>query len=368
MKREHFLLSIFFLIAGAFFYLFYRLVIPFFAPICWAAVLVIIFHPLYKRVAGKVRSPGLASLLLCLFIIILIIGPIAYLFSALVQEAADAVAKVNAMYRAGEFDNILSFNVPFLDAVRDKLSQYYDLSKVNLNQLIKDSIDKVGGVIIGQTTWLIANGTKTLFYFAIMLFTMYYFFKDGELIIRRLKRLMPLSQDRIDKTFKQLHDVIQATMYGGVVVALIQGLLGGILFAVFGIPSAVFWGAIMALLSIIPFLGAFIIYIPAGIILIIGGAYIKGLVVIIIGTVIISQIDNVLRPYFISGRTCLHPLMLFFAIMGGISVFGLLGVVLGPLVAAVFITVLDVLDYRLHVVDNEEDMAEMEQETKTQGE
>jgi len=258
------------------------------------------------------------------------------------------VTKVNAMYKSGELDNILAFDVPWIDAVKKKLNQYYDLSQINLNELIKDSIDKVTGIIFNQTSWLITNATKTVFYFILMIFTMYYFFKDGESIVHKMKRLMPIPPEQVEITFAHLRDVIQATMYGGVVVALIQGLLGGILFAIVGIPSAVFWGAIMAFLSIIPFLGAFIIYVPAGIILLLGGSYVKGIVVIAVGTIVISQSDNLIRPYLISGRTAMHPLMLFFAILGGIALFGLLGVIVGPLIAAVFVTLLRIFEFKLH--------------------
>jgi len=348
MKREHLLVALFLLITGAFVYLFYRIIIPFFVPICWAAVLVILFFPLYDKVRTKVKSKRLASMLLCLFIVVLIIGPITYLFAALVKEAADAVAKVNAMYKDGQLDKFLAIDLPWVNAIKAKLSQYYDLSQINLDQLIKDSMNKVSGAILNQTSWLIANATKGVFYFILMIFTMYYFFKDGEGIIRQLKRLMPIPPVQVELMFNQLRDVIQATMYGGVVVALIQGLLGGTLFAVMGISSAVFWGAIMAFLSIIPFLGAFIIYVPAGIILIAGGSYIKGIVVIAVGIIVISQIDNVLRPFLISGRTAMHPLMLFFAIMGGIALLGLLGVVVGPMIAAVFITLLKIFEFKLH--------------------
>ncbi len=348
MKREYLLVALFFLIAAVIFYLFYRMIIPFFAPITWAAVFVIIFFPLYQWVLRKVRSKGLASLIMCLFIIILIIGPIAYLFAALVKEAADAVTRVNDMYRNGELDKILTIDFPWVNIVKEKLSRYYDLSQVNLDQLIKDSIDKVSGVILSQTSWLITNATKTIFYFFLMIFTMYYFFKDGERIIDKIKRLMPISSQQVEVIFDQLRDVIQATMYGGVVVAMIQGLMGGIMFAAFGIPSAIFWGAIMAFLSIIPFLGAFIVYVPAGIILLLGGSYVKGILIIVLGAAIISQSDNVLRPYLISGRTAMHPLMLFFAIMGGIALFGILGLVVGPLIAAIFVTLLRIFEFKLH--------------------
>lgn len=348
MKSEHILVSMFFLVTAIVFYLFYQLIIPFFAPMAWAAVFAILFFPLYEKVLHVVKSRGLSSLLLCIVIIILIIGPVTYLFVALVSEAANAVAKVNDMIKSGELEQMLSFDVPWFQAAKEKLSQYYDLSKINLDQIIKQSMESVSGVILNQTSWLITNTTRLVFYFLLMVFTLYYFFKDGEVIVQKAKRLMPLTAEQIDLTFRQLHDVIQATMYGGVVVALIQGLIGGILFAIVGIPSAIFWGAIMAFLSVIPFVGAFIIYIPAGLILIIAGAYIKGIVVIAIGSIVISQIDNVLRPFLISGRTSMHPLLLFFTILGGIYLFGLLGVVLGPIIAAVFVTMLKIFELKLH--------------------
>ncbi|HDL00935.1 MAG TPA: AI-2E family transporter, partial [candidate division Zixibacteria bacterium] len=138
------------------------------------------------------------------------------------------------------------------------------------------------------------------------------------------------------------------TMYGGLTVALLQGLLGGIMFAIAGIPSAIFWGVVMAFLSIIPFVGAFVIFIPAGLILILGGAYLKGILIIVIGSIVISQIDNVVRPLLIAGKACMHPLLLFFALMGGVYLFGLLGIILGPLIAAVFVTLITIFEYKLH--------------------
>ena len=120
------------------------------------------------------------------------------------------------------------------------------------------------------------------------------------------------------------------------------------MFWIFDFTSPVFWGAVMALLSIIPIVGAFVVYIPAGLILMIGGSFLQGFLIIGIGILIISQVDNVLRPLMISGRTSIHPLLLFFSILGGISLFGLLGLILGPLIAAVFMTLLQILEYKLH--------------------
>lgn len=348
MKKEYFLISLFFLVSAAIFYLFYQIIVPFFVPIAWASVLVILFFPLYERVLKRVRRKWLASVLVCFFIVVLIIGPITYLMVALVNEAADAVSKVNTLQKSGELDKLLDFNIPWLESMKVRLSEYYDISKINLDEIARDAINRVSGVVVRQTTWLITNGTRTVFYFGLMLFTMYYFFKDGLNLVNRIKRLMPLTPSQVSSAFTQLRDVIQATMYGGVLIAIIQGILGGLLFLVVGIPSPVFWGAIMAFLSIIPVVGAFIVYIPAGIILILGGYYLKGILVILIGTLVISQVDNVLRPQLISGKTSLHPLLLFFTIMGGIAVFGLLGVVVGPMIAAGFTILLRVFEMRLH--------------------
>lgn len=351
MKRDHVLISLFFLISAIFFYLFYRIIIPFFVPIAWAAVFVILFNPLYKRLVPKVRREGLASVLMCGIILLLIIGPVGYLGVQVVSEAAQAVTRINEMYKSGELDQMFTFDAPWIRAVIDWVSQYYDLSQIDIGAIARDAANAISTILVAQTSNLITNGAQMLFYFVLMFFTMYYFFMDGGRVIDRIRALLPLSSDQIDLTFKQLRDIIQATMYGGLVVAGLQGVIGGIVFWAVGIPSAVFWGCIMAFLSIIPIVGAFIVYIPAGIILIILGHWVKGLIVIILGSVVISQIDNVLRPLLISGKAAMHPLLLFFSIMGGIPLFGLLGIIIGPIIAAVFVTLLRVFETRLKEED-----------------
>ncbi len=354
MKREYLSVSVFFLLAALFTYLFYRIIIPFFVPIAWAAVFAILFFPAYEKLKVKLKSPGLTSVLICLMIVLLIIGPITYLFVALVDEAASAVARMNELYKSGQLDNLLSFDLPWIDTVRQKLSGYFDLSKVNLDEIVLDAVNNVSSLILNQTSWLVANGTKAVFYFILMFFTLYYFFKDGERLVAKIKRLMPYKPHEVDNTFHRLSEVIHATMQGGVVVAALQGVLGGILFAIMGISSPIFWGAIMAFLAIIPIVGASIVYIPAGIILIIGGSYIKGIIVIAVGSLVISQTDQVVRPWLISGRAEMHPLLLFFSIMGGIMLFGLLGLVMGPIIAAVFVTVIKDVEDKLHSNDKVE--------------
>lgn len=353
MKKESFLIALFVAVTAAIFYLFYQIVIPFFVPICWAAVFSILFYPLYERLLTRIKRKGITSAIVCFLIVVLIIAPLAYLFVALVNEAVMAVGKINEMYKSGKLQELLDVNIPLLNTMSEKLADYFDLSKVDFSELAKDAVNKVSGTVVSQTTWLIANFTKAIFYFALMVFTMYYFFKEGETIICKLKRLVPMTVQQVNITFSQLRDIIQATMYGGLAIALLQGIMGGIMFWAVGIPSPVFWGAIMAFLSIVPLVGAFLVYVPAGLLLIISGSYVKGLMVILIGSIVISQVDNVIRPFLIAGKTAMHPLLLFFCILGGIYVFGMLGIVLGPMIGAVFMALVDIMDMSLHPEDGE---------------
>ena len=347
MDRQYISISFFIALAVLIFYLGYLLLAPFFVPIAWAVVLAILFHPLYDRWLPKIQRPGLTSLTICLLIIILIIGPITYLGLALVEEVADAVSNVNDLYATGELQRILHVKLPWLEAVKGNLSSYFDVSKVDVNELAKDAIDKIGRMVVNQTTSLLTNVTQAVIYFLMMIFATYYLLKDGHVVVTRLRKFMPMTDDQTETVFNRLRDVIYATMYSGAVIALLQGLMGGMLFWIVGIPSALFWGAIMAFLSILPFIGAFIIYIPAGLILIVSGSYIKGIIVLVFGTLIVSQVDNFLRPYMVSGKTSLHPLILFFAIAGGVALFGLVGIVVGPLVAAMFMTLVEIIEMKV---------------------
>ena len=136
--------------------------------------------------------------------------------------------------------------------------------------------------------------------------------------------------------------MINATIYGGILIAVIQGLLGGLSFWILGIPSPVFWGTAMAFLSFIPLGGTALIWAPAAILLFIQGAFLKGIILLMIGIFIISMVDNFLRPFFVGTRTNIHPLLLLFAVLGGIQVFGMIGLVAGPLIVVLCITIIEI--------------------------
>jgi predicted PurR-regulated permease PerM len=234
--------------------------------------------------------------------------------------------------------------------IQNRLSPYVDLSQLDLKVIIENSLKTVSKIALSQTTQILANTGRTLFQFGLMLFFTFFLFRDGQILFGQIKSVIPMTEKQADETVDHLKNVIQGTMYGGVVVALIQGLLGGILFLIMGLPSPVFWGTFMAFLAFIPILGPFLIYIPAGIILMATGSMVKGILLIVIGVGAVSQIDNFLRPYLVSGQTGMHTMLLFVSIMGGVAMFGLLGIVLGPFIAAVFVSMFDI--FRLKLTEN----------------
>lgn len=343
MKSEYILTALFFLIVAIFFYLFYQLMVPFFTPIAWAAILVIVFYPVYGWLQRRIKSPSLASLVASVLMFIIIIGPSIYLMASLVGETANLLQLVNEAYQNGTLKDYLTMHIPFVDSIKNKLSDYPQLANVDFESIIKDAVSTITKAIGAQATTVIANISKSLFYFVLMLFSMFYFFRDGDYIVDFLKKITPLKRDQVSILYKHMKEVIEGTMYGGLVIAILQGLLGGILFAIMGISSPVLWGSVMAFLAFIPVVGPSLVYIPAGIIMLLTGSPIKGIIILAVGAGI-SQTDNFLRPHLFSGKTEMHTLLMFFSIMGGIVMFGLLGIVLGPLIAAVFVSLLKVFE------------------------
>ncbi len=171
---------------------------------------------------------------------------------------------------------------------------------------------------------------------------MYYLFRDGERIRAALRDALPLETSQAHEIFLRTRDVISASIYGVLVIAAIQGALGGLAFWVLGLPSPLVWGVVMMFMSLIPVLGSFIVWIPAAIYLLATGEIWQGVVLIVWGALVIGSVDNFLRPKLVGEKTRLHELLIFFSVLGGLQVFGVLGLVLGPVVVAVALALLDV--------------------------
>jgi predicted PurR-regulated permease PerM len=176
----------------------------------------------------------------------------------------------------------------------------------------------------------------------IAFFTMFYFFRDGPKLLDRLKYFSPLAEHYEDELIRRFRSVSRATIKGTLLVSLIKGALGGLTFWAFGVEAAALWGVVMGFLSVLPVIGPWIVMYPAGLVLVLSGDVWGGIAILLIATFVISSIDNVLEPYLVGRDAGMHDLLVFFSMLGGIATFGVMGFIVGPLIAALFRTLLDI--------------------------
>ncbi len=318
-------------------YLCWRMVQPFLGVIAWATVLVIVFYPVHKRLVQRIRRPSLAALVSCVLVILIILVPIALITLAVFQELANAVQSMQAAV-----NYILDPNSRFTGPILNFLGRFVDVSQLYSEEFLADRLKGVSGQLAGRTLGFLGGVLGVIVQMFFVIFTMYYFFKDGENIFRNVRDSLPLEREQAESIMARTREVIDASVYGVLSIAIIQGALGGLAFWILGLPSALIWGVAMTFLSMVPMLGAFLVWVPAAIYLALTGHYVKAVLLALWGTLVIGMIDNFLRPTLVGSRTRLHELLIFFSVLGGLNVFGVLGVVLGPVVLAITLALIDV--------------------------
>lgn len=327
-------------------YLCWLMLEPFIEVLLWAVVLVIVFMPVHRRVRARVGSPGWSAVISCLLVVVVILVPLTLVSLAIVREmshiAQGLQAKPDGSGAAqGGMAGILES--PYIDRALDWIGQYVDLSQFNSQQFIAERLKSFGGTIAGRTLGLVGGVVGIVIEVFFVIFTMYYLFRDGERIREALYNVLPLDDRRAHQIIDRTQEVISASVYGVLVIALIQGTLGGIAFWALGLPSPLLWGVVMVFLSMIPMAGAFIVWVPAAIYLVITGEWGRAIILTVWGALVIGSVDNFLRPKLVGEKTRLHELLIFFSVLGGLQVFGVIGLVLGPVVVAITIALLDVL-------------------------
>jgi predicted PurR-regulated permease PerM len=310
---------------------------PFLGVIAWATVLVIVFYPVHKRLVRRINRPSLAALVSCALVILIILVPVALITLAVFNELAGALTSVQ-----GAVNYLLDPNSRFTGPILNFLGRYVDVTQLRSEEFLVDRLKGVSGQLAGRTLGFLGGLAGVIVQMFFVIFTMYYFFKDGDRIFRTVRDSLPLEEDQAESIMARTREVIDASVYGVISIAIIQGTLGGLAFWVLGLPSAIIWGVAMTFLSMVPMLGAFLVWVPAAIYLALTGHWVKALLLALWGTLVIGMIDNFLRPKLVGSRTRLHELLIFFAVLGGLNVFGVLGVVLGPVVLAITLALIDV--------------------------
>ena len=317
-------------------YLCWLMVKPFAAVLAWATVLVIVFYPVHQRLVRKTKRPALSALLSCVLVILTILVPVALVTFAVLRELSGAANSLQTSLAA-----LLDPNSPLTGPPLRWLSGFVDVEQLSSGQVVEWLKGK-SGAIAGQTLGFLGGALGVVVQMFFVVFTMYYLFRDGDRIFGVIRDALPLEKEQAENILERTRDVVGASVYGLFSIAIIQGTLGGLAFWILGLPSAIVWGVAMIFLSMIPMLGAFLVWVPAAIYLFATGHYLKGIFLVLWGTLVIGMIDNFLRPKLVGGRTKLHELLIFFAVLGGLQVFGVLGIVLGPVVLAITLALVDV--------------------------
>ncbi len=324
------------------FYLFYQVLSPFLLTIAWSMVLSIIFYPFYRLMMKFLKRPWASSLVTLIVILVIILGPFSFIVGSLVTDITD-------IYRTIEdkgFETISNIRShPRVAGVFKSISELEMFKDFNLEQSVVNTLKSIGKTIAEHVSGIFKNAVMLIINFIIMCITTFYFLKDGNLLAAYIKRLLPFSESQKDKLEERVKEMVVAAIYGGLAVGVVQGTLGGVAFLAFGLPSPVFWGTAMAIFSLVPLFGCFIIWGTAGVMLLLAGSVAKGIGLLLFGMLIISSVDNIIKPIVIGGRTKLHTLLVFFSVLGGMKFFGFLGFILGPLIAALCLSLLEIYTF-----------------------
>lgn len=312
------------------------ILLPFYGAVFWAVVLAVVFSPLQRRLALRIGGRGNLSALITLSVCLLVaILPVFFIAALLVQQGADLYQRLDS----GELDVGV-----YVARVREVLPAVlqHQLDRFGLNDFdgLRDRI--VSGAMqgsqfiatrafsIGQDTFQVVIG------FFLMLYLLFFFLRDGLDIVRGIRMAVPLADHHKRRLQIKFTRVVRATVKGNVVVAAIQGTLGGLIFWVLDIPSALLWGVLMAFLSLLPAVGSGIIWAPVAAYLLLSGNTWQGVVLAVFGVLVIGMVDNVLRPILVGKDTRMPDYLVLISTLGGLSLFGLNGFVIGPLIAALF--------------------------------
>jgi predicted PurR-regulated permease PerM len=318
----------------------FMMAVPFLSPIAWSVALAVVCVPLQRRIEALVRSPGLAA-----GISVFLIGAVSLIFvifvgQRLAQEASSGTQVINTRIESGEWRRAIEQH-PRLIPVADWVEQQ------NLPATVKSTVTWMSTTGAGFVRGSVIELVSVLLTF----YLLFYLLRDRRAAISALRTSLPLSSAEMDRMLHRVGDTLHATIYGTLVVASVQGFLGGLMFWFLGLSAPLLWGVVMGLLAIIPILGAFVVWIPATLFLAAEGRWWQALILALWGVIVVGTIDNLLRPILVGRRLQLPTVLAFISVVGGIAVFGSSGLILGPVALTVTMVLLEIWPHRILVKD-----------------
>jgi len=314
--------------------LFLYVIRPFFYPIFWAMIIAGIFYPIFKWIKSKVKYANLSSLLTILIVLVIIIIPVALLSSLIVKESLDL------------FTSLSNNQSPIVNTVKgvtgwvknNPITHRLNINEQQVTAKFTEIAKTITDIIFTAAKNLTQNSLTFLIMFVIMIYALFFFLKDGERMLKKLAHISPLGDEHEIIMYKKFTSTVRAVLKGTLIIGAIQGFLGGVLFYITGIDGALVLGIMMIMFSIIPGFGSYVIWLPAALTMFILGNIWQGILIVTIGALVISTIDNFLRPVLVGKDTQMHPLFILFSTLGGLLVFGISGFIIGPIITALLLS------------------------------
>jgi predicted PurR-regulated permease PerM len=340
ITRTHIVAVVFFVTLIFLLYQMAKIIAPFSSALLWAAILALALHPLHKRAlrAFKGRA-GLAASVMTLVTVLVIVVPTIFLLGLCASQAIALYDWASGGIQSGRFIELWD---SFSSSLTQKFAAYAPLATIDVKGLVMKNIGDVSSALGGQIGALLKNTLLLAVNFVIMLISLFVFFRRGEEYYRAAMDLLPFDPEQKQSIAQKLHDTFAAVINGVFLIALLQGVLTGIGFAIFGVPLAVLWGFVAALFALLPVGGAALIWIPGVIFLFVTGATLKGALLAVWGVAIVTLVDNILKPFLIGRKANIPMFILFLALLGGLQIYGVLGLLFGPLVVTLLMTFIQI--------------------------
>jgi predicted PurR-regulated permease PerM len=315
-------------------YLCWLMVLPFVQVLMWATVLAIMASPLNVALRRRGRGTTLSAAITTAVVVLTVLIPLLFLGFALVREATNTAPAIEAFIRR---------TLDPESAFMKWLSQYMDTGALQSPTAIRDQLAQWRSALFTWTLGTLGSVLGILAQVFFVIFTLFYLLRDSDRILPTVRNLMPLTAQQSEAVLWRTSEVISASLTGVLLIAALQGLAGGLAFWVLGLPSVLLWGVVMFLFAMVPMVGPSIVWVPAAIYLAANGHWIKASLLTAWGVAVIGLLDNVLRPRLVGQKTRLHELVVFFSVLGGLQVFGVLGLIVGPVVVAITLALIEVL-------------------------
>lgn len=326
----------FFALAG---YLSLKIVSPFLDSIVMGAVMAYLFYPIFERINKRLRKPAVSSALVCIIIILISFIPIFILGRAVVNEAATIYFTTKQAFSSQQLFSGCQGQTSLACHFQAGISSA--LAEPGVRDVINDLSQSLGHAVTTKITQTLYAVPDFLLFLFVSFFVSYYLFIDGHSLLTRIRKSVPIKPACQDLILSRMSALTRGVIFGTILLAIIQGIAGSIGFLILGLPQPFLWGVIMAITSLIPYIGTGLVWLPGAVVLVGMGSPSKGLLLALYGIFIISTIDNVFKPFVIGGAAKVHPLMALLGVLGGVALMGPLGFIVGPVILATFEALLE---------------------------